>query len=202
MSEQAVAAADRLRLVLQSFDGLRLLNEDCVGSNGIAAFDRTKVTVSVADWGYTGVEVADCLRQAGVAVELTDAANVLFLVTYGDGGDDYDAVLAVIKQVFTKLGQNKKTPQTQAASPQLPAPQQALLLRQAFDSAKVSVPLQNAGRADLRRTGQLLSAGDTRTFTRRTGNGSDHRLLRKYEKLETARQRPCRRQLKGNTSGT
>lgn len=144
MSEQAVAAADRLRLLLQSFDGLRLLNEDCVGSNGIAAFDRTKVTVSVADWGYTGVEVADCLRQAGVAVELTDAANVLFLVTYGDGGDDYDAVLAVIKQVFTKLGQNKKTPQTLAASPQLPAPQQALLLRQAFDSAKVSVPLQNA----------------------------------------------------------
>lgn len=144
MVEQAVAAADRLRQVLKNFDGLRLLDANCVGSNGVAAFDRTKVTVNVANWGHTGVEVAESLRQAGIAVELTDAANVLFLVTYGDGGDDYDAVLATIKQIFTKLEQNKKTPQTLAVSPKLPVPQQALPLRQAFDSAKASVPLQNA----------------------------------------------------------
>lgn len=65
------------------------------------------MTVNVAAWGYTGIEAGEKLRQAGVAVELTDADNVLFLVTYSDGGADYDAVLAVIQQVFTELEKTK-----------------------------------------------------------------------------------------------
>lgn len=144
MAAQAVAAADRLRRLLQTFKGLKLLTADCAGSNGIAGFDSTKVTVNVAAWGYTGIEAGEKLRQAGVAVELTDADNVLFLVTYSDGGADYDAVLAVIQQVFTELEKNKKTPRRLTVSPQLPAPQQVMSLRQAFDSAKTSIPLCRA----------------------------------------------------------
>ena len=107
--------------------------------------DSTKlVTVNVAAWGYTGIEAGEKLRQAGVAVELTDADNVLFLVTYSDGGADYDAVLAVIQQVFTELEKNKKTPRRLTVSPQLPAPQQVMSLRQGFDSAKTSIPLCRA----------------------------------------------------------
>lgn len=144
MAEQAAAAADRLRQVLQAFDGLKLLDTDCVGSNGIAGFDRTKVTVNAAAWGHTGMEVADRLRQAGIAVELADADNVLFLVTYSDGGAGYDAVLARIRQVFAELEAAKKTPRSLVVSPQLPVPQQVMSLRQAFDSPKTSLALRQA----------------------------------------------------------
>ena len=64
MAAQAVAAADRLRRLLQTFKGLKLLTADCAGSNGIAGFDSTKVTVNVAAWGYTGIEAGEnCGRQ-------------------------------------------------------------------------------------------------------------------------------------------
>ena len=56
MAAQAVAAADRLRRLLKTFKGLKQLTADCAGSNGIAGFDSTKVTVNVAAWGYTGIE--------------------------------------------------------------------------------------------------------------------------------------------------
>ena len=66
---------------------------------------------------------------------------MLFLVTYSDAGVVLYAVLAVIQQVFTELEKNKKTPRRLTVSPQLPAPQQVMSLRQAFDSAKTSIPL-------------------------------------------------------------
>ena len=147
MAEQAVAAAAKLRRLLQGFADLKLLGAECGGTSGVAGFDSTKVTVNVASWGYTGIEVGEKLRQAGIAIELTDADNVLFLVTYGDGGADYDAVLAKIYQVFTELEQNRKQPRRLTVSSQLPAPQQVMSLRRAFDSAKTSVPLgQSSGR--------------------------------------------------------
>ncbi len=144
MAEQAAAAADRLRQVLQAFAGLKLLDTDCSGSNGVAGFDRTKVTVNAAAWGHTGMEVADRLRQAGIAVELADADNVLFLVTYSDGGAGYDAVLARIRQVFAELEAAKKPTRPLLVSPQLPVPQQVMSLRQAFDSPKTSLALRQA----------------------------------------------------------
>lgn len=147
MCEQALASASKLRQLLQNFAGLRILDSACIGSHGVAAFDSTKVTVNVSAWGYTGIEVSDKLRQAGIAVELTDAGNVLFLVTYGDSGAAYDAALARIQQVFKALEQSKRPQQTLPAGQQIPAPQQVLPLRQAFDSAKTSVALaQSAGK--------------------------------------------------------
>ena len=50
----------------------------------------------------------------------------------------------MIQQVFTELEKNKKTPRRLTVSPQLPAPQQVMSLRQAFDSAKTSIPLCRA----------------------------------------------------------
>lgn len=144
MHEQAVASAGKLRLLLQGFAGLRMLDCNCIGKNGVAGLDTTKVTVNVSEWGHTGIEAGEMLRQAGIAVELTDANNVLFLVTYSDFGDDYDAALVKIKQVFTRLEQTKKAPLPIPASAPLPPPQQVLPLRQAFNSAKTSLPLKQA----------------------------------------------------------
>ena len=144
LAEKALAAAAKLRDLLGSFAGLRLLDANCVGTNGVAGFDLTKVTVNTAAWGYSGVEVGDALRRAGIAVELTDAANVLFLVTYADGGAEYDAILAKIAAVFKNLQQHKRKPLAAESFDKLPEFTTAMPLRTAFDAAKESVPLNEA----------------------------------------------------------
>ena len=96
MAEDAVMAANKLRAVCSKYAGLKLLSEaDCGGLK----LDTTKVTVNFAEWGYTGIEAGDLLRKAGIAVELVDAQNVLFLVTYADVTSDYEAALAKIDTV-------------------------------------------------------------------------------------------------------
>ena len=146
LADKALEAAAKLRGVLGKFEGLRLLDESCVGKNGVAGFDATKVTVNTAAWGYTGVEVGDALRKRkeGVAVELTDAGNVLFLVTYADGGTDYTTALDEIKSVFTELQLHKRKSLAVQSGGKLPDFTQAMPLRQAFDAEKESVPLDEA----------------------------------------------------------
>lgn len=144
LADKALAGAEKLRSLLAKFEGLRLLDDSCIGSNGVAGFDETKVTVNTSKWGYSGVEVGDALRHAGIAVELTDAANVLFLVTYADGCADYDEVLTKIKSVFAELEQHQREPLHEHSSYKLPEFATALPLRKAFDAEKESVALLQA----------------------------------------------------------
>lgn len=144
MIAEALAAAGRLRALLKEFQGLRLLDESCIGNNGVAGFDPGKVTVNTAAWGYTGVETGDFLRKAGIAVELTDAGNVLFLVTYADGGAEYEAVLEKIRRVFARMERHKRAPLPEQSGYKLPEFTTALPLRKAFDAAAESVPLAMA----------------------------------------------------------
>ena len=142
--ERAMAAAEKLRSCLSKFAGLKLLDAGCTGKNGIAGFDCTKVTVNTAAWGYSGTEAGDALRKAGIAVELTDAQNVLFLVTFADGGIEYDAVLEKISRVFAGLEQHKRAPLKEQNCWKLPEFVTAVPLRSAFDAETESLPLQEA----------------------------------------------------------
>lgn len=142
--ERALAAAEKLRKCLSKFAGLKLLDVGCTGKNGIAGFDCTKVTVNTAAWGYSGTEAGDALRKAGIAVELTDAQNVLFLVTFADGGAEYDAVLEKISRVFAGLEQHKRAPLKEQNCWKLPEFVTAVPLRSAFDAETEKLPLQEA----------------------------------------------------------
>lgn len=144
MAENAVMAARKLRRLCAGYDGLRVLEEaDCCGLR----LDSTKVAVNFADWGYTGVEAGDALRRAGVAVELVDAQNVLFLVTYADTTADYDAALLRIDGVLRRMERHKRLPLAGAAAQAVPETAAVMELRRVFYSAKQAVPLaQAAGR--------------------------------------------------------
>lgn len=142
--ERALTAAEKLRKCLSKFSGLKLLDAGCAGKNGIAGFDCTKVTVNTAAWGYSGTEVGDALRKAGIAVELTDAQNVLFLVTFADSGAEYDAVLEKISSVFAGLEQHKRVHLKEQNCWKLPDFVTAMPLRSAFDAETESLPLQKA----------------------------------------------------------
>ena len=141
MAEQAVAAAEKLRALCRAHAGLKVLEEaDCGGLR----LDSTKVTVNFANWGYTGVEVGEALRRARVAVELVDAQNVLFLVTYADVTSDYDEALARIDAVLSELERHKREPQKAATVGAVPVTSSAMKLRDVFYASKQAVSLDAA----------------------------------------------------------
>lgn len=141
MAAAAVQAAAKLRRLCASYSGLRVMEAaDCGGLQ----LDSTKVTVNFAAWGYTGVEVGELFREARVAVELVDAYNVLFLVTYADVTTDYDEALARIAAVLNKMQAQKRAPLQLAAAAKMPQTQAVLPLRDVFYRAKKAVPLAQA----------------------------------------------------------
>lgn len=141
MAAAAVLAAAKLRRLCAAYSGLRVMEAaDCGGLQ----LDSTKVTVNFAAWGYTGVEVGELFREARVAVELVDAYNVLFLVTYADVTTDYDEALARIAAVLNKMQAQKRAPLQLAAAAKVPETQAVLPLRDVFYRAKKAVPLAQA----------------------------------------------------------
>ncbi len=144
MAETAVQAAAKLRYLCAAHAGLRVLEEaDCAGLR----LDSTKVTVNFAAWGYTGVEVGEALRKARIAVELVDACNVLFLVTYADNTADYDEALARIEAVLCTLEAAKREPVQLLAAGPVPVAQSVLPLRDVFYRQKQALPLtQSVGK--------------------------------------------------------
>lgn len=150
MAEAAVTAARSLRQVMANRPGLHLLDRRVIGRAGIAGLDETKVTVNVREWGVTGVETGDFLRERGLAVELVDAENVLFLVTYADHNPEWPGVVERIQQALEELEDlasedNMFDHLTKNLNvSRMPAPQPVRSLREVFYGAKRTLPLAQA----------------------------------------------------------
>ena len=141
MAEDAIMAANKLRAVCSKYAGLKLLTEvDCGGLR----LDITKVTVNFAEWGYTGIEAGDLFRKAGIAVELVDAQNVLFLVTYADVTSDYEEALAKIDTVLKNMEANKRDKAQAVEARNVPATTMAMPLREVFYGEKEALPLEES----------------------------------------------------------
>lgn len=141
MSELACEAAVRLRKLCKEFDGLRVMEQqDC----GDLALDMTKVTVSFADWGISGVEAGEIFRQFKVAVELVDARNVLFLVTYSDMDGDFQEGLARIRRALEYMERHKKASHEYVQQTKVPKTEALMSLRQVFNGSQESVVLADA----------------------------------------------------------
>lgn len=62
--------------------------------------DPTKVTVNVQDLGLTGQEAEEILRRKlKVQCELSDAANLLFLITFADNAETISKLIDALKQL-------------------------------------------------------------------------------------------------------
>lgn len=66
------------------------------------------------------------------------------MVTFADGGAEYDAVLEKISRVFAGLEQHKRAPLKEQNCWKLPEFVTAVPLRSAFDAETESLPLQKA----------------------------------------------------------
>ena len=74
---RAVENAEWARAQLAQIAGVRCLGDEMLARDGVADFDRTRLTVSACDLGLTGYELETVLRDDyGIAVEAADPLNV------------------------------------------------------------------------------------------------------------------------------
>lgn len=91
--QRAVNLSKSLRAGIKKIHGLKTF--DAVEKFSL---DATKVTVNVQNLGLTGQEAEEFLRrEAKVQCELSDAANLLFLITFADSEETISALLDALK---------------------------------------------------------------------------------------------------------
>lgn len=88
----AVELSKRLRAEIKNIVGLKVFE----GTN----LDPTKVTVNVQGFGLTGQEAEEILRQRlRVQCELSDVANLLFLITFADDAETISQLLDALRHL-------------------------------------------------------------------------------------------------------
>ena len=93
--QSAVDLSKRLRAGIKKIHGLKTF--DTVNN---FALDPTKVTVNVSGLGLTGQEAEEFLRyKLKVQCELSDAFNLLFLITYADSDDTIATLIDALKRL-------------------------------------------------------------------------------------------------------
>lgn len=132
MAEAAFAVAEKLRKSLRDIDGLQVLDAGILTRSEVAGFDATKVTVNVTGLGLTGIEAGELLRENGLAVELVDRNNVIFLLTYADDNDEIKSIIDKITKIFCMIKEQNKPALGFSDHCQMPPAQQILSARRAF----------------------------------------------------------------------
>ena len=90
---KAVALSKALRAGIKKIHGLKTF--DAVKNFSL---DATKVTVNVQDLGLTGQEAEEILRRdLKIQCELSDAANLLFLITFADNEETISRLIDALK---------------------------------------------------------------------------------------------------------
>lgn len=137
---QTLQLADEARARISEISGLSVWQPPKQKTPGFFAFDRTRLTVSVADLGLTGYEADTILRkELGVTAELPSHRHLTFIISFGNTPADIDRLV----QGFTILSKNYRR------LPLAPSPcfsfsllsSLSLSPRQAFNAATETLPI-------------------------------------------------------------
>lgn len=140
----AVRLAEKLRCAINEIDGLWSFGPEYTDYPGATGLDTTKITVQVTDLGLSGVEAESILRhEYKVQCELSDARNLLFILSYADGEEQADYLLEALQGLARD--HRRATVAASAVAAGLPAvPAQGMTPREAFFAPKGSVPFDAA----------------------------------------------------------
>lgn len=148
--ERAIDIAQRLREEIRRIPGLDCLGSECVGHNGTAGFDPTKLTVSVKGLGITGMEAETLLRHRfKLQCELSDPYNIMFIISMADTEYEGERLLDGIKKLAlhcaNEFGHSEKASLPPLELPSIP--KLRLTPREAFWAKTERVPIKaSAGR--------------------------------------------------------
>lgn len=137
---ELLTLARETRKKLNEIPGVYAFGHDLIGSSGVFDFDETKMSIHTLDFGLSGLDAYDILRdEFSIQLEMGDAHNILAIFSVGDGKEDAEALLSAIRILAARnLGKHPRIPY-QASHPVI-----AMRPRDAFYAAKESLLLNEA----------------------------------------------------------
>jgi arginine decarboxylase len=137
----AIDHAWRLRSAIEEIPGLDLMPESIAPGPGAKAFDPTHVSVDVLGLGLTGFSAADWLREHHrIHVELTDHRRFMALVSFADGDDNIDRLIAALRDLAANHEGADPAPEFEVPPPAALRTEAVMLPREAFLGAAEEVP--------------------------------------------------------------
>jgi len=138
---QTLDLAQIARQKLAQIPGIKILNF-AEPKLGFHWFDPTRLTVDVSQWGLTGFEVDEMLRDEwGVTAELPTLRQLSFIISLGNSLEDIEALI----QAFRVLSYRYPILETNILKiPPIPLSHFALSPRDAFFAMTETVKIENA----------------------------------------------------------
>lgn len=138
--DRILALARDTRNRVNEIPGAYAFGKNLVGTPGVFDFDETKMSIHTLDFGLSGLDVYERLRdEFNIQVELGDAHNILAIFSVGDTQLHADALVEAIQVLAERnLGTYPRIP-FHASHPTV-----VMTPRDAFYSKKVSIPLEDS----------------------------------------------------------
>jgi arginine/lysine/ornithine decarboxylase len=141
--DRAVSLASGLRRAINDIAGLSCLDDSSCQTSGSYALDLTKLTVSVRGLGISGREAEAVLRHRyKIQCELSDAYNVLFIISYADTRQETMTLLRALRDLAASYSCRRKF---SAGAVLPPVPPCHLSPREAFFAPVETIPFGTAG---------------------------------------------------------
>ncbi len=119
----------------------RAFSSELLNGDSVFGFDRTKLSVHTLEIGLSGIEVYDILRdEYDIQIEFGDIGNILAYISVGDRPRDVERLVSALGDIRRRL----KGPKTGMLTREYIAPTPVVTPQEAFYSAKLSLPLDEA----------------------------------------------------------
>lgn len=141
--DYAIDLCSYTREEINKIPGFYCFGKEILQDNGTYAFDPTKVTITCRDLGITGYDLDMILSEEyHIQMELSDLYNVLIVGSFGDTKENMEYLLKALKEVSNKY-YGKGHPKSDFIDIP-PIPRQILIPREAFNSNKVSISINES----------------------------------------------------------
>jgi len=141
--DDALRHAASARAGLGTIAGLRVLGDEALASESVAARDPLKLVVDLAGTGADGLAVEADLRAAGVHLEGADRSVLLPLLTIGDDEATIERLVRAVHESLERRAGTASRPHGASTAWRV-APEQALTPRAAFFAPHERVPAARA----------------------------------------------------------
>ncbi len=109
--ERALHLARRARERLNEIPGIYCFGREILRTSATHSFDPLKLTVHVAETGWSGYEVETHLRaEFNIEVELSDLYNVLCIVTFGDSEETMERLVEGFRAIAKEARAASRSP--------------------------------------------------------------------------------------------
>ncbi|WP_392486652.1 aminotransferase class I/II-fold pyridoxal phosphate-dependent enzyme [Haloimpatiens sp. FM7315] len=141
--DETIELSNYVREEINKIPGFKCFGEEILGTSGAYSFDPTKITITCKDLGITGYELDSMLADKyHIQMELSDFYNTLAVGSFGDTKEGMDKLLCALKDISKDLYGKCHKKMNFLDIPSIP--EEIIIPREAFNSSKVSVPLNDS----------------------------------------------------------